>query len=194
MLTKSKIVLTISAVFLTIFLFFGYNLISIKTISTDADYILHELSEIEDIADLVVTAQLKGNIEQHIEFIHEETPINWYTISELKITNVLSGEIGRKENINIIEPYAVTRDVLGSYLFTTGDYVPLKKGSEYILFLVKSSGGNFPMDTYEIVGHYQGKYKKGDLKITNEDLEIGELSDHYKKLYNNVEKKYGRNK
>lgn len=175
-------------------LFFGYNLISIKTISTDADYILHELFEIEDIADLVVTAQLKGNIEQHIEFIHEETPINWYTISELKITNVLSGEIGRKEKLNIIEPYAVTRDVLGSYLFTTGDYVPLKKGNEYILFLVKSSGGNFPMDTYEIVGHYQGKYKKGDLKITNEDLEIGEISDHYKKLYTNVKEKYIRNK
>lgn len=160
---------------------------------------VESVQSIDNESDLVVKVCVLDKSKQFIEYTDDGTPYNGYTLTDVKITDVLTdgSNIEKNSEITILEPYYYYKVFnIQSYLMTIDDYCPLKVDSEYILYLEKAE--NVGDNVYFITGNEYGKYiinsaisdVNNDTDLTAEKLNINTASDHYKELYKDVMNKY----
>lgn len=112
-----------------------------------------------------------------------------YTFTPLKIGEVFKGSLQTGGEIKFVEPVGYQRRLTGLYFYGRRDYVPLKLGTSYLLFLKESEPGS---GIYIPIGGMQGKFVwPPPQERTEEALEISGPVGDYWHLFDSVVEKYG---
>lgn len=116
------------------------------------------LTEIENKSEQVLRVKML-NVEEYGELSEDGTLTA--TITELEVQEVLSGTLSKGNKIKVSEPYHFN---LGS-LTIIGNYLPMEREEEYIVFL-----SNFDGETWMIDFMGFGKYSL-DKSVSSDPLE-----------------------
>lgn len=155
--------------------------------------IYNNLRELEDRADMIVRAVVKGNLGQEVitffdEDIKKFIPITGYTKREIEITQVYKGDVNVGDKFILLEGYFTWTYPDGYKQLVSSTLVkPMKKESEYFLFLCYSHDRG----AYYRVGDYQGTYAipTDQIKARESTLEQWALEIYYNyetELLNNL--------
>jgi hypothetical protein len=164
----------------------------VKNMATDLN-IPANMNELENDSELIVKIKVSNNAEEFTEFDEDGTPLQGYTLTGVKVIEVIFGcssSVG--DVITIYEPCYYYK-VLGvqKYLITMEDYKPMTMNNEYVLFLRNAS--NVGDNVYYMVGNQYGKYIAKVLNnsdITAKDIDVYHINEHYIELYTEVMGKY----
>jgi len=134
-------------------------LIEIERKVSDRTY-YDNLQEIEEQAELIVRAIVKENLGQEINtsydtILDKHVPVSGYTKQEIEVTKVYKGDVNIGDKLVLMEEYYLWPKPDGNKRLVTTSFVkPLKKESEYLMFLKYQPD----WDVYYRVGDYQGIY------------------------------------
>jgi hypothetical protein len=169
-------------------------------------YDASSISKLEEISDEVVRVRMLWNVKTVLHYeMNDEIPSFGYTITKVKVIEVYkSTELVENQIINFVEPiytYTVPASNM-KFLICDGNYKPLKRYRDYILFICKYDGTRKRADPqrhgcYEALAEY-GKYlvnykfyKSEDTSSFNlSDFDIWRQNPQYEKLFVEVMKKY----
>lgn len=150
------------------------------------------IKELENDSEFIVKIKVSNKAEEFLEFDEDEILTHGYTLTDVKILGVISGDssaIG--DVITIYEPYYYKTSGVQTYLMTVEDYKPLTINNEYVLFLRNAS--NVGDNIYFMVANQYGKYIAKHLEqsdLTAKNIDVYQLDDHYIELYIDVMTKY----
>jgi molybdopterin converting factor small subunit len=172
--------------------FIGFNQLHPQILHSDADFPIISFEQLENQSHLIVKVVLIGKDSDEIRLSKENAPIDWKTFTNVRVTEVYkdtTGKLKSGDTVKVIEKYAKWRDVRGAYEIYDENYVPIRPGKEYILYLYKSNKYN----AYEIHSQFQGKYLVANLnpvQLTDQELEVKEVDEKYIDKYKKVMEKY----
>lgn len=167
----------------------------------DYDNVASTLAELESQSQLII----RGIIQDGQENLVQDNNFG-YTKTTVLITDVLKGDETMTDSTIVFrEPYIlVVRDGITGYIINE-NYLPSTTGSEYILFLGKSSDDiELYKGTYYLLYDEKGKYPiRDDMdpehmttsfyvdNLTNAQLNIGPKdSSEYRNIYKSIINKY----
>lgn len=162
-------------------------------ISTTSEIIIPDnINELENDSEFIVVIKVTDDAEEITEFDEDGIPLHGYTLTGVKILEVISGEsssIG--DVITIYEPYYYKFLGVQKYLMTIEDYKPMTINNKYILFLRNAT--NLGDNVYYLVGNQYGKYIANNVilsEITTKNIDVYETDEHYIDLYIDVMELY----
>lgn len=98
-----------------------------------------DLNDVEKESNLIVIAKKEHENDATIERF-EGTPVVIYTLSDIKITKVIKGNIDVNETVAVLENSGY--DPVTDKMYYIGNYEPMELDKEYLLFLRKSETGD----------------------------------------------------
>ena len=180
--------------------------VEVTSLGTGDRTYYHNLQELEDRADIIVRAVVKGNLGQEVSTLYDVAtesflPITGYTKREIEITQVYKGDVNVSDKPILHEGYYIWTYPDGNEQFISSSWVkPMKNDSEYLLFL----GNDQEPESYYRIGDYQGIYviptdeikakvKEGTVEPSELDLYYhyeGEFPKYLLTIYKEVIEKY----
>jgi hypothetical protein len=188
---KMKSLFTVSALIVCLVAIFAFkfNVFSktLKTVVVDANYVTYNSEEdLRNFADVVVIGTVSTDLKED-KVVTTKNDLgrldDFYTITPFKIQKLIKGDVTDK-TIYINQPVAITKDTDNSDVKVVLDgYSELKKNSKYVLYLKKSSVGN-----YSIVSVTQGKFNLDDTDKEEKDkiAENKQVSQLKEKVLKNI--------
>ncbi|MDC3413183.1 hypothetical protein NC797_11640 [Aquibacillus sp. 3ASR75-11] len=171
----------------------------LETVNFDANYIKYtEESKMFEEADLVVLAKVNKSFEdrEHVvkylpsdPQLKEDVIEDFYTKTPITIKKVLKktndDNIDKKGTLNIIEPVSIIKNKDKRKKFTTENYLELKKGEKYVLYLKKNTFGE-----YSVINMNNGRFNMNvDDEFKNKQIDKKDKETH-KKMKQEIKKKY----
>jgi hypothetical protein len=140
------------------------------------------VAELEEWVDEIVLVTVT-DINRQEEYTILEIPM-YRTFTTVQVDHVFKGSLESGSKIEIGLPHGYVRKPTGLYLITTGRYLPLKRNSSYLLFVVVTPSGYYAISP-------DGKFVFPPPDVfTAKTLEIGEVDSLYLLLLNEVWEKY----
>ena len=196
---KKKIIIGICAILLLASVIYYNSNTNIKNIVADRKIIANNVAELNNESDLIIKATVLPNKENILINDDNDGTVKFgYTVTRLKITQVLKGDIS-DETIKITEEYYTTRELSGKSIWTQGYYLPAKENKEYIFFLKKYADTSNYAGMYFPIDLEKGKYKfiknldtDSTENLSAKDLDISDKTNvkEYKEWYKEVMKEY----
>ena len=195
---RSMILLSIIVVVLIAYVAY-YQISPIKnSIYGAAALTVSKEEELAANSQLIMVVTMINNVKS--EIMHDSVhglPYFGFTKTAFHVDKILKGEY-HDNTISVNEPYfSYTNEIAQKTITYIDDYVPTKKGSQYILYLTTYEG----YSDYFLTANYQGKYPllntgMGTLSFTSlnpAQIEISKTNydSSYSTLYRDVIEKYG---
>ncbi len=195
---KKKLLLLGSIIVTLVVAFIIVDSLYVNSSQTMADRVTlaRNFEELDSKSDLIVIASVLPN-KKNILLTEDDGTVSFgYTLTQLSIDKIFSGETSEK-TITITEEYYVTDDIIGKTIWTQGEYQPAQVKSSYIFFLKKYDESTDYKGLYFPIDLEYGKYlirndiKNSIDKFTNKELEVGDKADaRYREWMKAVFKKY----
>ena len=188
---------------ITVFLagLFVFDQVYMRTISIMGDRVVlaSNFDELEQQSDLIIFAEVLPDKENKLDKDQDGFTIFGYTITQLKVVEVLAGNAQPGDVIQITEEYYIKDDGLGKTLTTQENYQPAKENHTYIFYLKKYgdttwyAGMFFPIDLAYgkyLINHDTVNTENLD-NLTNKQLEMEQRNGtRYKEWMKETLKKY----
>lgn len=162
-----------------------YNHLNPTIVARQTMLVLHDsLLEMEEKADLIVLVDVSGRGRQ------EELQPGSYvfnTFTPVKVKEIYKGDVNPGDKLEIAEHYGLVTTFQETFLYTTANYLPMRQGSTYLLFLTKTQSG-----WLRINGVSQGKFIWPlPKKLSAGELELSDVPEEYRVFAEEIRAKYG---
>lgn len=122
-----------------------YN--SVREVNTHADYRGYSTGEeLFSNAQLIVIGSPIKEFEERemiIKTFENGTPMDFYTLTEIKVEKVIKGSEEDATNLKVIEPIVLKQTLSGKEKLSIEDYTEMKNGSSYMIFMKKNMYGHY---------------------------------------------------
>lgn len=158
----------------------------LKTVEVKANYVTYDNEQkLYDFADIIAIGSVSTDLKDD-KVVTTKNDMghldDFYTVTAFNIQKLIKGDI-KDKTIYINQPVAITKDTDNSNIKVELEgYSELKKNSKYVLYLKKSSNGN-----YSIISVTQGKINLDD--TDSDEKEKATDSPQLKQLKEQVLKK-----
>lgn len=177
---------------LSLFLLFGLALLAynhlVPTLVSGGDALMiryYTVEDLEERADLIVMVTVIGSGRE--EVMDDSSTFFANTFTPVRVEKAYKGDVNPGDVIEVAEFIYSRRTPTGLEIVTVRPYKPLERKKSYLLFLTKTTTKGW----WRLTGESQGKYVwPMPSAITPRNLEIMEIDDDFRQLYQQVFDKY----